>query len=292
MSPPTRGLLPTLLLAALLAGCAGGPGDAPPAASFRDVHGLAVHPQDPDVLFVATHHGLFRSDAEGRFQRVGTGEDDLMGFTLHPKDASVAWSSGHPGGAAARTATSPNLGVRKSVDGGASWAPLALPGVDFHAMAASPADPQRLWAFTRGEVHRSLDGGASWEVVSRGIPMVYGLAASPTEPDRVYATTGQAVLESADSGRNWDLLGSVPARGLALAPNGTTAYAATGGTVHRSDDGGKTWIALGLRVASGDVAHAAVSPSRPDTVWAATYLGAVFRSDDGGAGWVEVKPAG
>lgn len=288
---PPAAAMPLVLAVLLLAGCMGGP-ETPPVASFRDVHGLAVHPQDPDIIFVATHHGLFRGSEKGGFQRVGAGEDDLMGFTLHPKDASVAWSSGHPGGAAAATAASPNLGVRKSTDGGATWSALALPGVDFHAMAASPADPQRLWGFARGELHRSTDGGASWEVVSRGIPMLYGLAASPTEPERVYAATGQGVVESADGGRTWQPLGAAPARGLALAPNGTTVYAAAGGTIQRSDDAGRSWSVLGLRVASGDVAHVAVSPSRPETVWAVTYLGAVFRSDDGGANWREVKPAG
>lgn len=288
----TRTRLPFLVLVLFVAGCAGegAPEDGVARSggvSFGDVHGLAVHPQDRDVVFVATHRGLFKGGPEG-FERVGVGQDDLMGFTLHPSDAEVAWSSGHP---AAGSGGPFNLGVRRSTDGGATWESLALPGVDMHAMAASPANPERLWGHASGGLRRSDDGGATWRVVSTQLPRISSLAASPTDANVVFAATGESVHRSEDGGVSWKPAGPA-ALGLALARDGTTFYVATGMQVSRSEDAGVTWETLSLRDEAGHLAHVAVSPQDPDVVYAATYRGAVFRSDDAGATWRTLKEAG
>lgn len=286
-----RTWLPALALVLLLAGCAGDVPEGGSAVSgdvsFGDVHGLAVHPQEAGVVFVATHRGLFRG-GEGGFERVGLGSDDLMGFSLHPSDASVAWSSGHP---AAGSEGPFNLGVRKSSDGGATWETLALPGVDMHAMAVSPADPDRLWGHAAGGLRRSDDGGRTWEVVSTQLPRIASLVASPTSADVVYAATGENVHRSEDGGATWKPAGPA-ALGLALARDGSTFYLAAGTHLSRSADAGGTWTTLPLRDAAGHLAHVAVSPQDPDVVYAATYRGAVFQSDDGGQTWRTLKEAG
>ena len=297
-APTSRARTPLLVAAAvgalLLAGAAvfamRGGGDEAHAghqASFGDAHGLAVHPTDPDVVFVATHRGLFRGGEDG-FARVGEGQDDLMGFSLHPTDPAVAWSSGHPGPGGGGPG---NLGVRLSLDGGATWESLALPGVDFHAMAVSPADPDRLWGHWQGEVRRSLDGGKTWESASR-LPRVTAFAGSPTDPDVVWAATGAALLRSDDGGRSWSPAATLRAYGVAVAPDGGTLHVATGEGVARSTDGGATWTSATPEAGKANVAHVAVSPSRPTTVYAATYDAAVYRSLDGGETWQKVKAPG
>jgi hypothetical protein len=61
-----------------------------------------------------------------------------MGFSLHPSNPDVIYTSGHPksGG---------NLGVMKSVDGGMIFERIFLglsgESVDFHSMIISPANP-------------------------------------------------------------------------------------------------------------------------------------------------------
>jgi len=64
-------------------------------------------------------------------------------------------------------------------------------------------------------------------------------------------------------------------------------YAGTWNGVLRSDDGGLTWQPGGM---SGCIVKAlAVSPQRPDTVYAGTKPALIFRSDDGGASWTELE---
>jgi len=101
--------------------------------SFGDVHGLAVDPEDPSRVFVATHHGLIVGKNDGNWTRVGP-VDDLMGFSAHPSDASMLWVTGHP---RERTIDRHNLGVRKCLaylangehvaDGGATWRMIKPP---------------------------------------------------------------------------------------------------------------------------------------------------------------------
>ena len=281
-----------VLVALLLAGCASGPASdpepVPGPVSFRDVHALAVHPQDPGTVFVATHHGLFRG-GEGGFVRVGRGQDDLMGFTLHPSNANVAWSSGHP---AAGTEGPGAWGARISLDGGASWGLTALRDVDLHAMTVSPADASRLWAFGSGKIYRSDDGGQTWRVVADGVRVI-SLAAHPKERDTVLAGGAVNVLRSVDGGFAWETLApGVPALGMALAPDGGTVVAATGRTILRSEDGGRTWANTTFESPGGRIAHVAVSASDPRVAWAATNEGALFKSEDGARSWRLVKSAG
>ena len=80
--PPTKPVLLAFLgLALLVAGCASPQPEASPqggvASEISHIHGLAVNPDAPGELYIATHHGLFRH-VNGSFARVGTMKDDLM----------------------------------------------------------------------------------------------------------------------------------------------------------------------------------------------------------------------
>lgn len=273
-------LLVLALLLPALAGCAG-KDDAPAQVAFGDVHGLAVHPEGH--VFVATHHGLVRSEGEG-WVRVGETQDDLMGFAMHP-DGSVAWSSGHP----KDRSQGANLGVRVSRDGGATWSALALPGVDFHQLAVSPADPERLWGIARGQLLRSDDAGATWEMVNARAPPAYALAGHRKDADALFAATASGVLRSEDGGRTFQPLAALAAVGVTTSPQEGVLFVANEEGVHRSDDEGKTWRRLALEAPG--VMHLAVDPREPQRVYAASYLGGVFRSEDGGATWTTLRQA-
>ncbi|MDR7564049.1 MAG: hypothetical protein QN134_10940, partial [Armatimonadota bacterium] len=80
------------------------------------IHGLAVDPLRPEVVWVAAHGGLLRI-RNGRWERVGNHTYDHMGFLVHPRQPRVLLTSGHPGPQDRR----PNpLGVEVSRDAGLS----------------------------------------------------------------------------------------------------------------------------------------------------------------------------
>lgn len=260
-----------------------------PVSSFGDVHGLAVSPADGTTLYVATHRGLVRGANATGWVRVGASADDLMGFTAHPANGSVFWSSGHP---AVVTATSRNLGVRVTGDGGFTWTQIGLSGVDLHAMTVSPARPSDLWGYaSSGQLHRSRDGGVTWELL--GPASVRALAGHPVDHLRVLASSSNGILRSTDGGASWAALSDRLAFGLAFdrkAPD--VVYAATGVGVAKSTDGGATWGDLTVPAHGGNTAHVAISPKDSNLVYVATYEGAILRSTDAGATWTSVKGAG
>lgn len=268
--------LALLFLILLLSGCAS-PGSGDPVR-LVDIHGLAIDPQDTAALYIATHRGLLRLASDGELSSVGDSHDDLMGFAAHPKDPMIFWASGHP-------ATGGNLGVIRSNDGGATWTPIGASGVDFHAMAVSPADPARIWGSWRGQMMRSDDGGAQWAPV--GALAAAALAGHPSDRDIVYASTGKALQRSDDGGVTWTAQSADPVIGLAVDPNApTTLYGGIKGGALRSTDGGRTWERTTL--VAGTVAYFATHATAPGLVYAASYERGIYQSADSGATWTTI----
>ena len=122
------------------------------------VHGFAVDVANPERLLIATHHGLMQLE-NNVLSQIGTVSDDLMGFTPHPTDPSVFYSSGHG-------ARGGNLGFQKSTDGGTTWQKVSdgINGpVDFHSMTVSRVNPDLVYGHFGG-LQQSTDGGKSWRV--------------------------------------------------------------------------------------------------------------------------------
>jgi len=110
------------------------------------IHGLAVDPRDPDVLYIATHTGLVRVRPNASPEWVGSHRPDLMGFTAHPREANLIFASGHPDLATYRQQGIGNLELLVSRDGGRTWQTVAFKGeADFHALAYSPRNSGTLY---------------------------------------------------------------------------------------------------------------------------------------------------
>ncbi|MGH8573776.1 MAG: hypothetical protein ACREX8_14560, partial [Gammaproteobacteria bacterium] len=108
----TRWTAALLFGAALIAGCgeASDPGKEQRGAGDSGpvhVHGLGINPSDRS-LYVATHTGLFRvGHAETRAKRVGSSDQDTMGFTIVGPNRFLG--SGHPDLNEAREKNLPSL---------------------------------------------------------------------------------------------------------------------------------------------------------------------------------------
>lgn len=253
-----------------------------PVSSFSDVHGLAVNPENPREIYVATHHGLIRGLDDKEWSRVGSMQDDLMGFSMHPTNGSTFWTSGHPRGGG-------NMGVRQSTDDGFTWRTTWNDRVDFHAMTVSPADPDILWGYYGGKLYQSTDAGVAWSVVNLSPPPMRGLAADPTDASTLYATVQGGVSKSTDAGKTWTSLAGIPAFGIAIDhTNAQTMYAGGQNALWKSIDGGATWAPL-LLPRPGTIAYLSVSRTDPNIVYAASYETGIYKTTDAGATWALVK---
>lgn len=293
--PPLRF---TVLVAALTA-LVLGHGELASAAlggvtQFQHIHGLAVDPKDPDVLFVATHGGLLRVIQDRRWEWVGEVRHDYMGFTHHPQTQGTVYVSGHPQGGGL-----PNpMGLLVSRDGGRTWQPLALRGqADFHAMTIS-ADGGTLYGWnvmaSAGLYRVSANDGTWTRVDAAGLRDVFSLAAHPKEPESLLAATRSGLLVSRDGGNTWisatGQLEGVSVTAVAYSPKDPRrlyAYAVRQdlGFI-ASSDAGKTWKATGLFLGTEDaIAVLAPSSHAEQTIYTATFSSDLQKSSDGGKTW-------
>ena len=223
------------------------------------IHGIGYDNQN-QRLFVATHYGIFIWQDNKLFQ-LGENRDDFMGFSLHPTNPNLIYTSGHPAGGG-------NMGVMKSEDGGITFKPILAGAlretVDFHSMAISTANPNVLYGFFQGKLYLSKNGGNNWQnALARGLGaegfcfgvpcLSAGVGVDPANPKRLLAFTKKLGLSlSQDGGRTWQAKN----QGLKLssqefifafafdARNPKHLFGATPESVFRSADGAESWKRL------------------------------------------------
>jgi photosystem II stability/assembly factor-like uncharacterized protein len=273
------------------------------------VRALAVHPHEPQVLYLGTEQGLFHSrDGAGRWARVESPANGLevWSILLLPQAPEVIL-----------VGTCPSR-LFRSPDGGQTWTepPVRLaqecPRIlrtRVTALAADPIDAQTVWAGVEIDgIRRSRDGGCSWEAVGEGIssPDIHALAVvtGNGRTKRLLASTNNDLNQSTDDGQTFRPLGvgrSLPwayCRGLAQkwgqpevmflgigdGPPGSA------GVIARSVDGGESWQAAQMPGrANSTVWNFAIHPADPDLVYASSVSGEVYRSTDGGAVWEKLQ---
>jgi len=203
----------------------------------RQIGEIRIHPDDPDVIWVAAQGntyaaeddgGIFKStDGGATWRRVlepingTTGAVDLALDMGNPRilyaamwdNRRTAWNlrSGGPGS-----------GIWRSVDGGESWERLSggLPdSMGKIGVAASPARAGRVWAIVEAEgdeggLYRSDNGGDTWDQVNservlhtRAWYYIH-VFADPVDENTVYVMNAP-FMKSVDGGKSFSRL-SVP----------------------------------------------------------------------------------
>lgn len=282
--------------AALTAPCAadGATQWTPPQFDFGATlfaHGQA-YPGGAVYLGGTLDRGLVRGDEQG-WRTVLKGA--LGQVAIDPSDASVLYVAG------------PGLQLRKSRDGGRSFAVategLADEGLLVAPLALDANDPQRLW-FGGRAIWRSVDGAGRWLPMSApvaGDARVSALAVAAANSGYVLAGTSAGDIHRTFNSFNLAADESWPSvrpragfvSSLTYDPhNPNLAYAtySTVGGAHvwRSYDAGASWTSIdgaGTTALPDVPVHSlAVDPTNPARLYVGTDLG-VFVSLDGGASW-------
>lgn len=279
-----------LLLPLLLAACTGDN----PVASLKasHIHGLTVDRSDSNRVYLATHDGLFTLQNDTNLQKVGSSRDDFMGFSPHPSDPNILFSSGHPKGGG-------NIGFQKSTDAGQTWEKISNGNpsgpADFHAMMVHPANPNHIYGWFKLRVHRSLDGGKTWEILQNQPPEVLSFAGDPQNENIVYIGTIGDLLMSTDRGESWtsmtDEIGYDVIFDVEVDPTGTLYLAMRDRGIVRAvvkKDDIAVLENIG-KLPAGDLPqHLALDPKNPQTMYAFSKAHVLFKSSDGGKTWEKI----
>lgn len=249
-------------------------------------HGLAVDVVDSTKIYIATHHGLLVLKDDKELFRIGTSRDDYMGFSVHPSDPIIFFSSGHP-------ATGGNVGFQKSEDGGTTWKKISngLEGpVDFHAMAVSPVNPDLVFGWFRGNLQRSTDGGKNWVKFSTPVPFV-ALAGDTKDENIIYAASPQGLFKSIDKGQKWEKLveGFVAAIAISPKDSNTLLISSEKLGVAKSVDSGKNWQKIDQNFTGESPLFIAFDRQKPETLYILTEKNSLYKSTDEGITWNKIR---
>lgn len=294
---------------------------------ISSVGAITVAPSDPNVIWVGTGEGKPREDltyGTGVYRSTDGGQtwtprglsnaQQITSLRVHPTNPDIAFvtSLGHAFG------PSPDRGVFRTTDGGATWkkvlflndstgaADLSIDVTNPRIVYASMWKFQRSpWGMDAGAgrsgLWKSTDGGDSWTELTfnpgmpKGLIGKIGVAVSPANPQRVYANIEAqdslgGVFRSDDAGATWSrtsgdqkfVVRPFYYMSLTADPvNENTVYVMNL-TVHRSIDGGRTFTPV--RVPHGDTHIMWVDPKDPTRLINGNDGGATI-SMDGGRTW-------
>jgi photosystem II stability/assembly factor-like uncharacterized protein len=255
---------------------------------FRGGRSAAVTgvPGKPNLFyFGATGGGVWRTQDGGRsWENISDGYfgGSIGAIEVAPSDHNVLYVGG--GEVTVRGNVSYGSGMWKSEDAGRTWKSAGLkesrhiPRIRIH-----PTNSDVVYAAVLGDlfkpsaergVFRSKDGGKTWQkvlFVNDNVGAV-DLCMDPTNPRILYASFWRIRRTPHDlSSGGW------------------------GSGMWKSTDGGDTWTDItrseGLPKDTVGIIGLAVSPVRPDRVWAIieSQTGGVFRSEDGGKKWTKLN---
>jgi hypothetical protein len=272
------------------------------------VPGVAVHPNDPQVIYAGTQDGPYRSaDRGAHWERLDypSSGAPVWSFMFRPGDPNVMYCGTAPGE------------IYRSINGGDSWQKLsasmgsnecamAFP-TRVIAMAADPNHPDEIYAALEvAGVIRSSDGGDTWDEITGSLAPsedtldLHGIQCSAASPHTVYITTRQGPFIGPDRGSEW-----VPVdfgqfseitytRDLRVAPNDANTLFVSIGAAARSSQGAlyrsRDLFQTFERVDSGITANATmmavgIDPRSPGHIYCIARDGQVFGTLDDGAAW-------
>jgi photosystem II stability/assembly factor-like uncharacterized protein len=271
------------------------------------VRGIAIHPHDPDVLYVAAGlrgWGLHRSlDGGETFDALGFEEYWCWDVVLDPANPERLL-----------VGTEPPM-LWESTDSGESW--RSFPGIDhvesrktwtffhppfhaghLHGIALDSRRPDRIVVgVEHGGLLLSQDAGNTWRDVMPGADL-HRVVIDPVDADLIFAGAGNGLFRSPDGGQHWSAVEQLHGRyihGIVIDPDDPLRMFVYVDSQHcpvyRTIDGGETWEPIGR----GLPASRPADPLRmhPDEGTALFYAGdkkdgsILYLSNDNGESWCQ-----
>ena len=254
---------------------------------------IAVHPKNPNVVFVAAigklyaaspERGLFRSTDGGKtwskvlFKNNDVGAVDVAIDPVNPQVVyACLWNTRRPPWYTYRPSNGPGGGIFKSTDGGATWKQLTngLPPANIgrSGIAIASSNPRRLYAVV--DCLEPEPGAAPAEPAGGRGGGRGGAAQVPQQG---------GFFRSDDAGATWTRISSDQAlwgRGwyfekVVVDPKNADIVYVPNVAVSRTKDGGKTWVALRGSPGGDDYHQAWVSPDDTNTMIVASDQGAII----------------
>jgi photosystem II stability/assembly factor-like uncharacterized protein len=280
---------------------------APRGPTGGTVYCIVPDPSHPATLYAGTDSGVFRSDDGGtswRAANAGISTYRVQTIAVDPVTPTTLYAGTRtPSGVA-------SVGIFKSTDGGTTWTDdnlglvdtfAGFAPVDIQVLSFDPRHPGTIWAGTWfSEIFESTDNGATWQAKSFGgfsiALVVWAFRFDPANPLRVVAAVsdnnGDGLLVTTDGGSTWNTLGNAGNSLFSLAadPNTPAILYAGGAGFFKSTDSGSHFTAMnkGFPSSLPFVVAIALDPTRPTTLYAATYGNGLFQSTDSAATWTPV----
>ena len=225
-------------------------------------------------------------------------------------------------------ATTYNLGIFKSTDGGKNWVFASFGIKNWYGMqlATHPEDADTLFTTTNGGVYKSTNAGESWKLIgdsdlcddedAGGNCHYHGIVVEKEAPFKVlvgsggdqYAKEGVGLTGSEDNGESWrnsddGFVRDVHVSKLVIDPNNNNIFYATtqgeteytdkvgdGAGVFKSTDRGNNWTQINNGLSSLETNVLAVDPNDSDVLYLGTDDDGIYKSINGGENWKKLIP--
>ena len=227
-------------------------------------------------------------------------------------------------------ATTYNLGIFKSTDGGKNWVFASFGIKNWYGMqlATHPEDPDTIFTTTNGGVYKSTNAGESWKLIGSselcddedvggGNCHYHGIIIEKEAPFKVlvgsggdqYAKEGVGLTGSEDSGESWrnsddGFVRDVHVSKLIIDPNNNNVFYATtqgeteytdkvgdGAGVFKSTDRGNNWSQINNGLNSLETNVLVVDPNDSETLYLGTDDDGIYKSENGGGNWEKLIPS-
>lgn len=244
-------------------------------AETRAIGDIAIHPTNPDIVYVAAlghvwgknpERGVYRSTDGGKNWELVLHKSDRAGsadISMDPNNPRIIYASIWQAQRYPHMLDSggEDCGIWKTTDGGDTWTEITRnPGLPTGVLgkigvAVSPARANRVWALVEAEdgaLFRSDDGGATWQrlcddAALRRRPWYYmHIHGDPTDPDTVWVLN-LGFHKSIDGGKTFEVIPTPHGdnHGLWIDPSDhDRMIEGNDGGACVSYDGGRSWSTI------------------------------------------------
>lgn len=271
--------------------------------SNREIYKIKYHPTIPNLIFIGTRVGLYRSSDNLQTWSITVNNDDFTDIDFHPTNPNIIY---------AYAKNQPNV-LFVSVDAGLNFTQTTIPGNanGVGTVQVSASCPNCVYFMSNNGLWKSTDSGFSFSLISTPGQSDAGFAVSDVDDTKILAGYVDASFSN-DGGLNFDQvtywsLGNTNGAGNGHQESYTTStdyihadlqaaecyngifYACTDGFLVSSSDNGVTWNILSEDIAIRMNYNLGVSQSNHyRTICGSQDNGTSVQTENG---WVEMYGA-